>query len=386
MNFPFSLPFFLDGATGTELLKRGMKEGECTERFILENKEVFQTLQREYVAAGASALLAPTFGANLPTLLRHGFTEEEADDVVKALFAVTKEVAGEPVKVGGDLAPTGLLIKPFGNTEPEEVISTYKKEAKALLEAGVDFFFVETMISAAEAKLAVTAIRELSKEIPVFVSLTVEKSGRTMSGDLPAAALLALSALGIAAFGCNCSVGPDVVLNALMPAAPYAKAMGIPMSAKPNAGMPDNGVYPVTPEVLASYRPAFEAIGAKLLGGCCGTTPAHIRAIAEGEPVGQPELSEMPGLPSLSSLVSTSRRIAEITADTPVIPIGADSEDDILDLADEYDPDDALILELSPGAAEVLIAQDAFLPNPYLLTGDEKEIAAVERALCRKVR
>ncbi|MCQ2426564.1 MAG: homocysteine S-methyltransferase family protein [Lachnospiraceae bacterium] len=385
MNFPFSLPFFLDGATGTELLKRGMKEGDCTERFILENKEVFQQLQKEYIAAGASALLAPTFGANLPTLLRHGFAEEEADDTVKALVAVTKEIAGDTVKVGGDLSPTGLLIKPFGNTEPEEVIAIYQKEAKALLEAGVDFFFVETMISAAEAKLAVTAIRELSKEIPVFVSLTVEKSGRTMSGDLPAAALLSLSALNIAAFGCNCSVGPDVVLNALTPAAPCAKALGIPMSAKPNAGMPENGVYPVTPEALASFRPAFEAIGAELLGGCCGTTPDHIRAISsfEGVPAGS---APLPELPPLSSLVSTSRRIAEITGDTPVIPIGADSEDDILDLADEYDPDEALILELSEGAAEVLIAQDAFLPNPYRLTGDENEIAAVERALCRKVR
>ena len=95
MNFPFSLPFFLDGATGTELLKRGMKEGDCTERFILENKEVFQQLQKEYIAAGASALLAPTFGANLPTLLRHGYAEEEADDIVKALVAVTKEIAGD---------------------------------------------------------------------------------------------------------------------------------------------------------------------------------------------------------------------------------------------------------------------------------------------------
>ena len=385
MNFPFSLPFFLDGATGTELLKRGMKEGDCTERFILENKEVFQQLQKEYIAAGASALLAPTFGANLPTLLRHGFAEEEADDTVKALVAVTKEIAGDTVKVGGDLSPTGLLIKPFVNTEPEEVIAIYQKEAKALLEAGVDFFFVETMISAAEAKLAVTAIRGLSKEIPVFVSLTVEKSGRTMSGDSPAAALLSLSALDIAAFGCNCSVGPDVVLNALTPAAPCAKALGIPMSAKPNAGMPENGVYPVTPEALASFRPAFEAIGARLLGGCCGTTPDHIRAISsfEGTPAGS---ASLPELPPLSSLVSTSRRIAEITDDTPVIPIGADSEDDILDLADEYDPDEALILELSEGAAEVLIAQDAFLPNPYRLTGDENEIAAVERALCRKVR
>ena len=385
MNFPFSLPFFLDGATGTELLKRGMKEGDCTERFILENKAVFQQLQKEYIAAGASALLAPTFGANLPTLKRHGFAEEEADDTVKALAAVTKEIAGDAVKVGGDLSPTGLLIKPFGNTEPEEVISIYKREASALLEAGVDFFFVETMISAAEAKLAVTAIRALSEEIPVFVSLTVEKSGRTMSGDLPAAALLSLSPLNIAAFGCNCSVGPDVVLNALTPAAPYAKALGIPMSAKPNAGMPESGVYPVTPEALAAYRPSFEAIGARLLGGCCGTTPDHIRAIASSGSTGA-EAASLPAVPPLSSLVSTSRRIAEITGDTPVIAIGADSEDDILDLADEYDPDDALILELSEGAAEVLIAQDAFLPNPYRLTGEKNEIAAVERALCRKVR
>lgn len=383
MRFPFPLPFFLDGATGTELLKRGMKQGDCTERFILENKEIFQTLQKEYVAAGACALLAPTFGANLSTLCRHGFAEEEADDVVRSLVAVTKEVAGDKIKVGGDLSPTGLLIKPFGNTEPDEVVAIYKKEAAALLAAGVDFFFVETMISAAEAKLAVTAIRELSADIPVFVSLTVEPSGRTMSGDLPDAALLSLASPDIAAFGCNCSVGPEVVLAALTPAAPYAKALGIPLIAKPNAGMPENGVYPVTPAALAAFRPAFEAIGAGLLGGCCGTTPDHIRAIAQGDAA---DPAALPAIPPLSSLVATSRRIAAITDETPVIPLGAGCEDDILDLADEYDPDEALILDLSAGAAEALIAQDAFFPNPYRLIGDEAEIAAVERALCRKVR
>ena len=283
-KFPFALPFVLDGATGTELTKRGMKDSDCTERFILENPTAITGLQSEYIAAGSDAVLAPTFGANGPTLQRHGFGENAVEATCRALFKIAKDNAGE-TKLGGDMSPTGLLLKPYGEAEPETVYNIYKEQAAALLACGVDFFFIETMISAAEARLAVRAVRDLSKDIPVFVSLTVTESGRTINGDSLDAVLVTLLPYNIQAFGCNCSIGPDVIANALKPAAPLAKLYGIPLIAKPNAGMSvtdkDGTHYPLTPADMAATVDGLIGLGVGVFGGCCGTTPAHVKAIAE---------------------------------------------------------------------------------------------------------
>ena len=174
------LPLILDGATGTELTKRGMPQGACTERFVLDNPGVIAGLQMEYISAGSDAVLAPTFGANRPTLERHGYAAEEVNDACRSLVRITKELAGD-VLVGGDMSPTGLMMQPYGDAAPEQIFAAYREQAAILLACGVDFFFIETMISAAEARLAVRAVRELSKDVPVFVSMTVNENGRTMS-------------------------------------------------------------------------------------------------------------------------------------------------------------------------------------------------------------
>ncbi|MBQ6707099.1 MAG: homocysteine S-methyltransferase family protein [Clostridia bacterium] len=386
---PFGLPFILDGATGTELLKRGMKTGECTEKFILENPRVLTDLQAEYIAAGSQAVLAPTFGANIPTLVRHGFSKEEADKVCRELCAISKQKA-EKVKIGGDLSPTGLLMKPYGNADPQDIYDVYHAQAATLIDCHVDFIFIETMLSAAEAKIAVRAVRDISSDIPVLVSLTVGENGRTVNGDTPGAALLTLVQYNIQGFGCNCSIGPEVVANALESAAPIAKLYGIPLIAKPNAGMPvttENGsVFPLTPEDMARAADRFTGLGVGVFGGCCGTTPDHIRAIAAAAKNTSKTLFEDVEIPEKGVYVSTSRIYALTDENAKYWLIDGGSEDFIYDLMDECQPDDVLYFELGEGGAETLINMDAFIPNPIALRGMEKEISKAEAVLCRKFR
>ena len=382
-------PLILDGATGTELTKRGMPQGACTERFVLEHPEVITALQREYIAAGSDAVLAPTFGANRPTLERHGYASEEVGTVCRSLYQITKRHA-EGTLIAGDMSPTGLLMQPFGDTPPEKVYEIYREQAATLLECGVDFFFIETMITAAEARMAVRAVRDLDKDVPVLVSMTVNENGKTMYGDALDAVLLSLTPYNIQGFGCNCSIGPDVIARALRPAAPIAKRYGIPLIAKPNAGMPvtdENGThFPLSPEDMAQAVDCFIGMGVGVFGGCCGTTPAHIAAIASAARASEKERGADVQPLAAGNYVSSSRVWAVVEADAAYTAIDGSSEDDIYDLLDEVDPDEVLYLELGEGAADVLIRMDAFIPNPLAVTGDTAEIDKVEKWLCRKVR
>lgn len=377
-----TFPLILDGATGTELTKRGMPQGACTERFVLEHPDVITGLQQEYIAAGSDAVLAPTFGANRPTLERHGYKPEEVSQTCRDLFGITKAHAAGKL-IAGDMSPTGYLMQPFGDTAPETVYNIYREQAATLLECGVDFFFIETMIAAAEARLAVRAVRDLSKDIPVFVSMTVNENGRTMYGDALDAVLLTLIPYNIQGFGCNCSIGPDVIARALKPAAPIAKRYGVPLIAKPNAGMPitdENGThFPLKPEDMAAAVEGFVGMGVGIFGGCCGTTPAHIAAIAHAaKTCGKMRGADVEPVKE-GNYVSSSRVWAAVEPDAEYTPVDGDSEDDIYDLIDEVDPDEVLYLELKDGAADVLIRMDAFIPNPVAVCGEEKEIVKVEK-------
>lgn len=386
---PITFPLVLDGATGTELTKRGMPQGACTEQFVQEHPDVITALQQEYLAAGSDAVLAPTFGANRSTLERHGYAPEEVTGVCRELYQITKNHAGDKL-IAGDMSPTGFLMQPFGDTAPEKVYEIYREQAAILLECGVDFFFIETMITAAEAKMAVRAVRDLNREIPVFVSMTVNENGKTMYGDSLDAVLLTLLPWSIQGFGCNCSIGPDVIARALKPAAPIAKRYGIPLIAKPNAGMPvtdESGThFPLKPEDMAAAVENFVGMGVGIFGGCCGTTPAHIAAIAKAARESEKERAcEVEPIPE-GNYVSTSRVWATVEPDAEYVSVDADSEDDIYDALDEVDPDEVLYLHLEEGAADVLIRMDAFIPNPIAVRGVEEEIVKLEKWLCRKVR
>ena len=382
-------PLILDGATGTELTKRGMPQGACTERFVLEHPDVITGLQQEYIAAGSDAVLAPTFGANRPTLERHGYKADEVEQTCRDLFAITKAHAAGKL-IAGDMSPTGFLMQPFGDTAPEIVYESYREQAATLLDCGVDFFFIETMITAAEARLAVRAVRDLSKDIPVFVSMTVNENGRTMYGDALDAVLMTLVPYNIQGFGCNCSIGPDVIARALKPAAPIAKRYGIPLIAKPNAGMPvtdETGThFPLTPEDMAAAVDGFVGMGVGIFGGCCGTTPDHIAAIAKAARSSLLERASKVEALEEGNYVSSSRVWAAVEPDAAYTVVDGDSEDDIYDLLDEVDPDEVLYLDLQEGAADVLIRMDAFIPNPIAVRGEEEQITKIEKWLCRKVR
>ncbi len=268
----------LDGATGTELAKRGMPGGVCPELWCIENREAVKDLQEKYISAGSDIIYTPTFGGNKCKLAEFGL-EERAYEINFTLAAMSKQNAGS-VLVFGDIAPTGRFIEPFGDMPFEEAVILYKEQAKALYDGGVDGFVIETMLDIQEARAALIAVNEIC-DLPVMVSMTYEKDGRTLNGTDPVSALITLQSLGADAVGCNCSTGPSDMMKVIKAMKEYAR---VPLLAKPNAGMPRlvNGVtsFDMGPAEFASSVEDFISAGANLFGGCCGTTPEHIAAAA----------------------------------------------------------------------------------------------------------
>jgi 5-methyltetrahydrofolate--homocysteine methyltransferase len=278
MNKIFNLPLLLDGATGTNLMRTGMPSGTCAEEWMIENPQAVTELQKAYAQAGSGAVMSPTFETNRYKLSRFG-QGCKVKEFNRQLVAISRAAVGSGVLVAGDISPTGLFTEPFGDTTFDELTDIYREQAFALLDAGADYIAIETMISLTEARAALLAAKETG--LPVTVTLTVEKKGRTLSGGNIAASLVTLAAMGADAVGVNCSTGPDIVLAALRAASPY---INLPLIAKPNAGLPkygQAGVYDITPEKFAAYLPEFLELGVGLIGGCCGTTPEHIRLLKE---------------------------------------------------------------------------------------------------------
>ncbi len=275
MDVPLPLPLLLDGATGTQLQKRGMPRGACTESWVLQHPEALLEIQRAYVRAGSQVLLAPTFGANRASLGRFGL-EEHTEDYNRRLVALTRQAADGRALVAADLAPTGLSIPPWGETEFEVLVDVYAQQAAACQQAGVDLFVAETMVNMAQARAAVLGIRSVSQR-PIWVTFTCDQDGRTPGGSDVLAAMIIMQGMGVSAFGLNCC-DPDTALEQLERLAPYA---AVPLIAKPNAGLPGPaGEYPYSPQDFAGLVPALAGAGAGIFGGCCGTGPDHIAALA----------------------------------------------------------------------------------------------------------
>lgn len=285
-------PVILDGATGTELQKRGYAGGVCSEQWVLQNPGAILEIQRAYIEAGSQIVYAPTFGANRVKLEENGIFNQVRDYNLR-LVALSKEAAGDKAYVAGDIAPTGKFLAPLGDVSFEELYEIYLEQASALEEAGVDLFVVETMMTVPEARAAVLAVKRVSDK-PVFVSFTCDSSGRTITGTDVAAALLIMQSLGVDAFGLNCSVGPEDMLKQLKRLKPYAE---VPLIAKPNAGMPEiqdgKTVYRCLPEEFTACASAFAGAGVAIFGGCCGTTPEHIKALSKAVQGVKPNLPDM---------------------------------------------------------------------------------------------
>lgn len=268
---------YLDGAMGSNLIKKGMPKGVCPETWILENRQIVVDLQNEYVDAGSKILYSPTFTANSSKLKEYGL-QDNLYKINHDLVAITKEAAGDRAYVAGDITMTGILLKPMGPMEFEELILIYKEQVDALLKAGVDLFVVETMMSLQETRAAVIAIKETC-DFPIMATLTFESDGRTLYGTDATTAAVVLSSLSVDAIGTNCSTGPDKMIPIIEA---MAKVTDIPIIAKPNAGIPfmnQNGEteYNNTPKHFADEMENLIHAGASLIGGCCGTTPEYIK-------------------------------------------------------------------------------------------------------------
>ncbi|MCR5136211.1 MAG: homocysteine S-methyltransferase family protein [Oscillospiraceae bacterium] len=273
-------PLILDGATGTELQKRGFHGEECPEKWTLEHPEAILELQRAYVEAGSRVLYSPTFGANRVKLEAHGIFNR-VEEYNAALVALSLKAADGKAWVAGDIAPTGLFLYPLGDTGFEELVEIYTEQARALEKAGVDLFVIETMMTVPEARAAVLAVKSVSSK-PVFVSFTCDEKGRTISGADICAVLQILQGMGVDAFGLNCSVGPAEMCPQLRRLHEIAR---VPLIAKPNAGIPEvrDGatVYDCPPEEFTAYLAEMAEAGAAIFGGCCGTDAGHIAALHE---------------------------------------------------------------------------------------------------------
>lgn len=274
-------PIFLDGATGSNLQKRGMPTGVCPEKWILEHRQVMIGLQREFVDCGSQIVYAPTFTANRIKLKEYGL-EGNIREMNHALVALSKEAVAGKAFVAGDLTMTGEQLAPMGKLDFEELVDVYKEQIQYLVEAGVDLLIVETMMSLQETRAAVIAAKEVC-DLAVMATLTFESDGRTLFGTDAATAAVVLESLGVAAVGTNCSTGPDRMVETVRR---MAEVSTIPLIAKPNAGLPSldadgNTVYDMEAGEFASCMRDLVTAGASVVGGCCGTTPAYIRALKE---------------------------------------------------------------------------------------------------------
>lgn len=272
-------PIFLDGATGSNLQKKGMPVGVCPEKWILENPEKLIELQRAFIDAGTNIVYAPTFTANRIKLREYGL-ENQVREMNHALVALSREAAGDRALVAADITMTGEQLSPMGKLDFEELVDVYKEQITCAMEAGADLLVVETMMSLQETRAAVIAAKEVT-DAAIMATMTFESDGRTLYGTDAVTAAVVLESLGVAAVGTNCSTGPDKMVEVVRS---MAQVTSIPIIAKPNAGLPsldENGdtVYDMDEETFAREMRQVVEAGASIVGGCCGTTPDYIRAL-----------------------------------------------------------------------------------------------------------
>lgn len=281
-----SRPLLADGAMGTVLYSRGVLINKCYDELNLSDPSLILSIHEEYLQAGAEILETNTFGANRIRLARHGLGTKVAEmntaGVRLARQAVDrlKEKRAGNAWVAGSVGPLGVRLEPLGKTGLDEARAAFAEQIRALAEAGVDFLSIETMPALGEAHEALLAALETAPELPVLVMVTVDDESNCLDGSSPEHAAALLTEWGAGAIGVNCSTGPTSVLTALEA---MRRATALPLAAMPNAGLPraveGRNVYLCSPEYMASFARKAVAAGAQLVGGCCGTTPNHIRAM-----------------------------------------------------------------------------------------------------------
>jgi methionine synthase / methylenetetrahydrofolate reductase(NADPH) len=268
-----------DGAMGTMLYGRGVYLNVCYDELNLRQPDLITEIHRAYVKAGAELLETNTFGANARKLAQYGLADD-TEKINRVAAELARAAAGTRASVVGAIGPLGIRIEPFGETSVAEARAEFARQAAGLLEGGVDGFILETFSDVDELRAALEAVRGLT-DLPVIAQMTIGTDGRTHYGTEPAVFGPLLEALGADVIGVNCSVGPQGILEAVEQLAPVVTR---PISAQPNAGLPrdvgDRKIYMASPEYLGDYARRIVEAGARFVGGCCGTTPDHIKAIS----------------------------------------------------------------------------------------------------------
>jgi len=282
--------FLLDGAMGTQLFARGAEPGQCNDWLNVKSPDIVMEIHCAYFDAGSDAVLTNTFGANRYALTRHGYADK-ASEINRAGAQVARQAAGDRRYVLGDIGPTGDFLEPLGTLRADQVREAFVEQVRGLREGGVDGFIIETMTALDELSLAIEAARSAGGGLPVLASMSFDKGGagfRTMMGvDVPTAVSKMIS-LGADAVGFNCgtaSLDEYVELSEAYVAAARPSKKKVQVFAEPNAGKPElvdgRAVYRVAPEEFAAAGRQILKAGIHILGGCCGTGPQHIRAVAE---------------------------------------------------------------------------------------------------------
>jgi 5-methyltetrahydrofolate--homocysteine methyltransferase len=278
-------PILADGAMGTMLFDAGLTSGDSPERWNVERPDVIRSIHRAYRDAGSRILLTNTFGGNRFRLALHGLDARvgELNEAAARLASQVAHAPGSHAIVAGDIGPSGGILAPLGELERDDAVKGFAEQAGALHAGGVDVFWIETMSALEEVEAAVEGVRQAAAAVPIIITMSFDTHGHTMMGVSPEQAAKELTALGAAAVGGNCGLGPAELLPAM--AAMRAAVADTVLVAKPNAGLPvledGKAVYCGSPEEMADYARRFVTAGVRIVGGCCGSAPAHLRAMAE---------------------------------------------------------------------------------------------------------
>ncbi|MBG0771854.1 MAG: homocysteine S-methyltransferase family protein, partial [Anaerolineaceae bacterium] len=307
-------PIVFDGAMGTLLHEHGVDIDSCFDELNLLDPAAVGEIHRDYITAGAEVIKTNTFGANRTKLERHGLDERVAEVNTAGVKLARRVVDAsfKDVMIAGDIGPLGLPLAPFGHIQPEEAYEIYLEQARALIEAGVDVILIETMVDLYAVREAVRAVHTVDESMPVIASMTFTRDRRTLLGDTPQEVAEKMAGFGVDVIGVNCSGGPAQLLRILKmmkTAVPDGR-----FSVMPNAGFPERVggriMYPAGPDYFKDYALAFWSAGASVIGGCCGTTPAHVRVIAEAIS-GAPEDFAVVQLAELEGVRSSEMEPAE---------------------------------------------------------------------------
>ena len=305
-----------DGAMGTMLYAAGIGLDECFDALNLSRPEIVAGVHRAYLAAGAEVLETNTFGANRFKLEHFGLSAMVRDINRRGvkLAREEREVAGLPALIGGSIGPTGRTLPPFGTTSVDEVRAAYREQIEALLEGGVDFLSIETIGALEEMVAAVQAARDVS-DLPIVALMTFAEDGRTLNGTEPVMVVDALVELGVEVFGANCSVGPRGILRVAREMRRRLDECGhrdVALACMPNAGWPTHVggrvIYPSSPEYFGGFATQALEVGVRLIGGCCGTTPEHIRAMRRA----------LDAMPTSRGAAAPATGLAPVPAATPI--------------------------------------------------------------------